>query len=110
MTMTRRSIVTALIAKAGAIGVLLITPGSAWACLWGKWKIRCPNGHDDIVTQGTCQHTCETCGAQAFNNGAVRIVCPNGHATLVQTGTSHDQKDVLQSYKCPQDQLECRIG
>jgi len=109
MIMTRRSAVATLAVMAGAIGVLVRTSNFAWACLWGKWKIRCPNGHDDIVTRGTCQHLCETCGTQAFNNGAVRIVCPNNHATLVQTGTSHDQKNVLQSFKCPIDHLECRI-
>jgi len=109
MALTRRSVLAALVAQAGSISVLVNTSAPAWACLWGRWKIRCPNGHDDIVTQGTCQHQCETCGAQAFDHGAVRIVCPNGHATLVQTGTSHDQRDLLQSYKCPQDHLECRL-
>lgn len=48
--------------------------------LWGTWVVRCPNGHDDIVTGGTAQHKCEKCGVQVFKDGKVTVVCPKGHA------------------------------
>src|SRR6266404_3939426 len=101
MTITRRKLLATLVAKVGAVGILVTAANSARACMWGTWKVRCPNGHDDIVTQGTCNHRCEKCGAQAFAAGAGYIVCPKGHANLVQTGTSRNQNEVLQSYKCP---------
>jgi hypothetical protein len=64
--------------------------------LYGTWHVRCPAGHVDVVTDGTRQHKCETCGKQCFVNGKVTIMCPKGHANDVSLA----DVDVLRSYKC----------
>src|ERR1035441_10470270 len=41
--------------------------------LGGKWHVRCPAGHVDVVTKGTKQHKCEKdgCNRQCFVGGKV---------------------------------------
>lgn len=94
---------------AGACGlVLLCGVGRPVAAenrhaLGGKWHVKCPDGHVDIVTKGTKQHKCETCGKQCFVNGKVTVVCPNKHPNVIDLGPI----DVLRSYKCTTCQAEC---
>jgi len=53
--------------------VILTVPIRAHACLYGTFKVRCPNGID-IVEDGTCNHTCEKCGGKAFTEGEGYLV------------------------------------
>jgi hypothetical protein len=64
--------------------------------LYGKWHVRCPAGHVDVVTDGTRQHKCDRCKKQCFVGGKVILMCPKGHANEVKL----DDVDVLRSYKC----------
>lgn len=95
---TRRHFIKALVALVGSSTVLLANPLVARACLYGTFIVRCRNGHDDIVEDGTCNHDCEKCGVKAFSNGEGYIVCPSGHANYVQTGTS--RRTAMTSYRC----------
>ena len=70
-----------------ATAAVAFHPLASWACLNGKWKIRCPNGHDDFVRDITCNHRCERCRRMAFENGEGNVVCPDGHVNHVKTGT-----------------------
>jgi hypothetical protein len=92
----------------GAFLITILTFGISFACIYGTWVVRCPNGHDDTVTRGTCNHTCEKCGEKAFIDGAGYIVCKGGHANYISTGTSRERAQVLQSYKCKTCGKECR--
>ncbi len=87
-------------ALSGGTAVLAITELANAAdkrhSLYGKWHVRCPGGHVDVVADGTRQHKCQTCGKQCFVDGKVTVMCPSGHANTV----SLDDVDVLQSYKC----------
>ena len=102
MTTTRREFITRLAGTIGAIGIVVGAPSPAHACLGGTWVVRCPNGHDDVVTQGTCQHVCEKCNVQAFSGSVVTVVCPEGHANRVNTG------ELMESHKCSKCGRECR--
>jgi hypothetical protein len=70
--------------------------------LYGKWRVRCPLGHVDVVTDGTRQHECEhtvhgkKCNRQCFVNNKVTVMCPKGHANVIDLA----DVDVLTSYKC----------
>jgi len=106
MKNTRREFLRGLIANAGAVAVLLVAPSRAFACLGGIWVVHCPYcGHNDTVTEGTCQHVCESCGRQIFNGSQVTVVCPNGHLNLIDTGDG-----LATSYACTAKGcgLECR--
>jgi hypothetical protein len=105
MNRTRRSFMVRVVETLGAATIIAALPRSAQACLYGKWKVRCANGHVDTVTEGTCQHVCEKCGLQAFSGDTVTVVCPEGHLNRVNTGK------LLQSFKCttPRCGKECRI-
>lgn len=97
MRTTRRDFIAKITGTIGAIGLVIVSaPGSARACLRGTWVIRCRNGHDDTVTEGTCQHICENdrCREQVFSGNVVTIVCPAGHANRIDTG------DLMESYRC----------
>lgn len=109
MNETRREFIARAVGTLGAVGIVAAAPTPARACLVGKWEVRCPNGHDDIVDQVTCNHSCQKCGAKAFSDGVGLVVCPRGHANRVSTGNSDQRDQWLQSYKCPQDSLECRL-
>jgi hypothetical protein len=108
MIKTRREFIVGLVGTVGAIGIIVAAPSSARACMYGTWVVRCPNGHDDTVTRGTCNHDCEKCGAKAFSDGEGNIVCPDGHVNHVTTGDSHDEDKVMKSYKCRTCKKECR--
>ena len=109
MNHTRRTVLVRLISSVGATSFMAGAPLRARACLLGKWKVRCPNGHDDIVDDVTCNHACETCHANALSGGVGNVVCPNGHASHVSTGDRNEQDKWLQSFKCPTCGFECRI-
>jgi hypothetical protein len=98
---TRRQFIAGALEAIGAVAIVAATPTRAHACLGGTWVVRCPNGHDDTVTQGTCQHVCEKCGRQAFDGDVVTVVCPNGHPNRITTGKTT-------SYVCPTCKTECR--
>lgn len=102
MTTTRREFIARLAGTIGAIGIIIVAPRPAHACLGGTWVVRCRNGHDDVVTQGTCQHVCEKCGVQAFSGSVVTVICPAGHANRVDTG------EAMESHKCSNCGKECR--
>jgi len=72
--------------------------------LWGTWKVRCPNKHDDTVTQATAQHECEKCHQQVFKDGKVTVVCPNGHPNEVPLNGKKESV-ICQNGGC---KLECR--
>src|SRR5271165_7239359 len=93
MRTTRREFVVTLVAQIAAIGTIMATPSRASACLVGTWKVICPNGHVDTVTQVTCQHVCQTCGAQAFSGGDVSVVCPNGHVNRLANTGNRDRSE-----------------
>ena len=82
-------------------------PGTARACLYGKWWVKCPNGHVDMVDDGTCSHKCERCGLQVFRGNQVTVVCPNGHANTIDTGACGR---ACTSYKCETCGSDCRVG
>ena len=108
MNITRRGFLQSAIALTGAFTIIGLASSRTLACMYGTWVVRCPKGHDDTVTDGTCNHDCDECGAKAFYDGAGNIVCPKGHANYVNTGTSHDRDKALQSYKCKTCGKECR--
>ncbi len=64
--------------------------------LYGRFHLRCPNKDLDVVTGGTHQHQCRTCGEQCFVNGKVKLVCPDKHDNEV----SLNDVDLLKTYKC----------
>ena len=106
---SRRHFLSSLIGAIGAVGILLSVPTRAHACLYGTFKVRCPNGHVDIVEDGTCNHNCDKCGAKAFTEGEGDLVCPDGHVNHVRTGSSRNRNDVTTSVKCRICRKECRI-
>jgi DNA-directed RNA polymerase subunit RPC12/RpoP len=113
MNKTRREFITTVVGTIAAVGTVVVgAPSSAQACLYGKWQVRCANGHIDIVDDGTCQHKCEKCGLQVFDGHTVTVVCPVGHANRVDTGTYPQKRGhpVMESYKCSTCGRECRIG
>jgi hypothetical protein len=85
---------------AGTIGLLAVPTLAQAQALRGTWVVRCPNGHDDIVTGITRNHDCETCGKKAVSDGGALVVCPNGHASGVDGITQH--------HTCPVCNKECR--
>jgi hypothetical protein len=106
---TRRQAIV-LMSLTGFAALLNYVP-TAWAddkkhALYGNWHVRCPLSHIDLVTGGTRQHRCETCGRQCFVDGKVTVMCPKGHANIVVLGNV----DLLTSYKCQTKDcgLECQ--
>src|SRR5882724_11000423 len=87
MNKTRRTFVSGLLGAIGGASVILATPSAVRGCLVGKWKVRCPNKHCDIVDDVTCNHTCDTCHVKAFSDGVGDVVCPDGHVNHVSTGS-----------------------
>ncbi|MCU1284068.1 MAG: hypothetical protein JWO13_418 [Acidobacteriales bacterium] len=110
MYKSRREFIASTIANITGFGLLLMMPDGAQACLYGKWKVRCHKGHDDIVEDVTCNHTCEKCGDQALTEGSGSVVCPQGHPNVVSTGTKNERDKWLRSYKCRQCGMECCIN
>ena len=106
---SRREFLGSLIGVFGAAAIVLTVPTHAQACLYGTFKVRCPNGHIDIVEDGTCNHTCEKCGAKAFTEGEGDLVCPDGHVNHVRTGSSRRREDVTRSVKCRTCGKECKL-
>ena len=109
MNKSRREFIARVIGTIGAVGIIVVAPSPAWACLAGTWKVRCPKGHDDIVEDITCNHTCEKCNTKAFSDGVGDIVCPDGHANPVRTGNRNEREKWLQSLKCSKCGKECCI-
>lgn len=103
--MTRRDIITRML---GITSVIVAVPNYAEACLYGKWNVRCPNGHIDTVTDGTCQHKCEKCRAQVFSGKDVTVVCRNGHSSRITTGDC-GRSTCTTSYICPKCGIDCRL-
>lgn len=89
-----------LISLAGVTVLMGFVPTAMAAdkkhALYGNWHVRCPVGHVDLVTKGTKQHKCQTCGRQCFVDGEVTVMCPKGHQNTVALANV----DVLTSYKC----------
>src|SRR5215204_1007977 len=84
-------------AASGAFGIMMVVPSHARACMYGRWVVRCPYGdckHEDVVTEGTCQHVCDRCHRQMFSGDVITVVCPVGHGNRVSTG------DAMDSWKC----------
>jgi hypothetical protein len=100
MIVTRRNLIITSLVKFSAVAALLSAGRSARACLVGTWKVRCPNGHVDTVSQVTCNHNCETCGTAAVSNGEGNIVCPAGHVNHVVTGDRDHQDSWIRSHTC----------
>lgn len=99
MEITRRQAI--VVAAASGLAPLLGLAPYARAddkhhALHGKWHVKCPDGHVDIVTDGTKQHKCEKCGKQCFVDGKVTVVCPSMHDNVVDL----KDVDVLETYKC----------
>ncbi len=109
MNKARREFIVRVVGTIGAVGVIVAAPSPARACLAGKWKVRCPRGHDDIVEDVTCNHACEKCGAKAFSDGVGDVVCPDGHANHVSTGNRNERDKWLQRLKCSKCGKECCI-
>lgn len=106
MRNTRRQFISKLFATVGILGFLLADSKRAHACLYGTWRLKCPNcGQVDTVKDGTCQHPCEKCGTQVFSGDDVTVVCPNGHPWKITTG--HPASD---SYICPTCKADCNTG
>jgi hypothetical protein len=110
MAMMRRGFLATLVARVVWVGIVVGTPGAASACLVGKWRVRCPNGHDDIVDEITCNHNCEKCHALAFNDGEGNIVCPNNHVNHVSTGSTGERGKWMRSHPCSRCGEECCIS
>src|SRR5215813_2320992 len=102
MNKTRREFIAIAVGTVGAVGIVVATPSQARACLYGKWKVRCPDGHIDIVDEVTCNHTCEKCPKKAFVDGEGDVVCPNGHVNHVRTGNRNERDKWIDSLKCRQ--------
>jgi hypothetical protein len=110
MNQTRRSYVMTVSGMLASIAMIGFVPSTAGACLVGRWKVRCPNGHDDYVDEVTCKHSCEKCGAKAVSGGDGVVVCPNGHPNRVSTGNRGQRESWLRSYKCRSCGKECCLG
>ena len=100
MEVTRRRWILWGFKSTSVAALLWAFPLKARACMYGTWKLKCPNpacGRIDTVTDGTCQHVCEnsSCRRQMFNGTKVTVVCPNGHENTIDTGSGID------SYLCP---------
>jgi hypothetical protein len=108
MITTRRKFIERIFAGFALTTIVGATSRTVRACMYGKWVVRCRNGHNDTVTDGTCQHKCDTCHVQTMPNGDVNIVCPANHVNFVKTGTSHDEDKALKTYKCRTCRRECR--
>jgi hypothetical protein len=102
MDKMRRKFVANLLGTGALASIMLTGPKPAKACLGGTWKVRCPKGHIDTVTRGTCQHVCETCGLQVFSGDDVTVVCRNGHPTRITT-------DRTTSFMCPVCHTDCQL-
>jgi hypothetical protein len=85
---------------AGTVGLLAVPSLAQAQALRGTWIVRCPDGHDDIVTGITRNHNCEKCGKTSVSGGGAMVVCPNGHASGVDGITEH--------HKCTTCGQECR--
>ena len=106
MKETRRQFTRALLAGIVAFLVGLALPEKARACLYGTWKVQCPNCKQvDTVTDGTCQHKCENCKTQVFSGDDVTIVCRNNHATRITI--KHPATD---SFVCPSCKTDCNFN
>jgi hypothetical protein len=70
--------------------------------LEGTWVVQCPNGHNNIVSGITRNHTCENddCGVKSVSDGGAIVVCRSGHTSGVGNITRH--------HKCPICEEECR--
>ena len=106
---SRRQLLSRMYGVTGFALAVMLVPRSARACLVGRWKVRCPNGHVDVVEEVTCNHTCEKCGVVAFSGGVGQVVCPKGHSNQVTTGDKSGRAQWLCSFKCRVDGLECRL-
>jgi hypothetical protein len=109
MQVTTRREFGASLVGAPFLGTLLFAPASASACLYGKWRVKCANGHVDTVDDATCQHKCEKCRLQVFSGNKVTVVCRNGHANEILTGAAN-RKEITQHYICPTCKTDCRLG
>ncbi len=69
--------------------------------LEGKFKVRCPLGHDDIVSGITHNHTCEKGPHKSVVKGSAILVCPDGHMNPVG--------NITRSHKCWICEKECRL-
>jgi len=108
MDTNRRDFLRKLLWTSGAVSLVLSIPGRASACLYGNWLVRCPNGHLNIITDITCNRTCETCGALSVVNGEAVVMCPNSHANHVISGMREEREKWVMSYKCHICGQECR--
>lgn len=77
--------------------------GERLGFLRGDWYVRCPNGHDDLVTGFTSNHDCEQCGRKAVDNGHAVVVCPVGHGSGPVSG-------ITESHICMHCGRQCRRG
>jgi hypothetical protein len=107
MDKSRRDFMAKAARTSGAAVVIALIPKSARACLYGKWWVVCPNGHVDLVDDGTCQHKCEKCGVQAFQGSIVTVRCPNGHDNRIDTAPCGR---ACTGFNCPTCGSNCRVG
>src|ERR1043166_3980311 len=108
MNTTRREFMARAVGATGAVGVIMAAPSAAQACMYGQWAVMCPNGHVDMVDEGTCQHKCERCGVQAFSDNVVTVVCRNGHPNRITTGAAN-REQITQHYLCSVCKTDCRL-
>ena len=67
-----------------------------------------------VVLSGgvTRDRKCSRCHQGVFTGGhdAVTVMCPKGHRNVVKITGTREQKDQwVNSFKCPQDGLQCRL-
>jgi hypothetical protein len=69
--------------------------------LIGKFKVRCPLGHDGFVSGITRNNTCNVGGRDhpRVVKGSAMVVCPDGHPNPVG--------NITRSHKCWIDGKEC---
>lgn len=101
---SRRSFLK-LMGGLGAFGVLSAIPkqAHAWVALVGTWRVRCLNGHDNMVAGFTRDHRCETCGIMSVSEGSAWVVCP-------RCGNVDHVDGVTRQHECDRCGAQCRYG
>jgi hypothetical protein len=100
MTINRRQILATLTA------VMVAPIRMAAIGLIGTWVVRCQNGHDNMVSNVTINHSCETrgCGIKSVSEGAAWVVCPRNkdHCDWVS--------GITKQHECETCGAQCRRG
>ncbi len=79
------------------------TKAAALGFLEGTYIVQCLDGHRDLVSDITRNHTCEKpgCGKKSVTDGTAYLVCPDGHVSGPVGG-------ITRQHKCGTCGKQCR--